>query len=180
MTHVFGIDFNSLYPSAFSSIPHPFNPFTGHVMWMPGSLLKEYNCITKNDFKQLLHLIADPNVMYADKPPYLFIADVKLKCPTERINDLINLPPVFRHHDIVNDEDVIGKYLYDYMTSNKIHTSKRETKLTCLVDTCNEFMQFSSYYLWLLLDLGLVITDIKCVATYTAHNAFNEFVTDHI
>ena len=114
---------------------------------MHGSLIKKYNCITKNDFKQLLHLITDPDIIYADKPPYLFIAEVKLKCSSERINDLINLPTMFRHHDIVNDENVIGKYMYDYMTPNKIHSSKHETKLTCLLDTCNEFMPFSSYYL---------------------------------
>ena len=64
--------------------------------------------------------------------------------------------------------------------ANKIHASKRETKLTCLLDTCDEFMAFSSYYLWFLLDLGLVITDIKTVITYTAHKAFRSFVNDHM
>ena len=120
MAHVFGIDFNSLYPSAFSSIPNPFNQYTGHVMCMSGTLIKKFKCITKADFKQLLHLITESDVMNAYKPSYLFIAEVKLKCSDERVNNLINLPPVFRHHDIVNDEDVISRYMHDYITLKKI------------------------------------------------------------
>jgi hypothetical protein len=36
MTHITGCDFSSLYPSVFSSNTHPFIPYTGHKMYMPG------------------------------------------------------------------------------------------------------------------------------------------------
>ena len=44
MTHVCGTDFNSLYPSSFSSIVNPNIAYTGGRMYMPGRLLsfKEY------------------------------------------------------------------------------------------------------------------------------------------
>jgi hypothetical protein len=38
ITHIIGIDFNSLYPSSYSSLPHPFNPYTDGIMYMPGPL----------------------------------------------------------------------------------------------------------------------------------------------
>jgi hypothetical protein len=38
ITHIVGIDFNSLYWSSFSSLPHPFNPYTDGIMYMPGPL----------------------------------------------------------------------------------------------------------------------------------------------
>jgi hypothetical protein len=40
ITHIIGIDFNSLYPSSYSSLPHPFNPYTDGVMYIPGPLKK--------------------------------------------------------------------------------------------------------------------------------------------
>jgi hypothetical protein len=38
ITHIIGIDFNSLYPSSYSSLPHPFNPYTNGIIYMPGPL----------------------------------------------------------------------------------------------------------------------------------------------
>jgi hypothetical protein len=38
ITHIIGIDFNSLYPSSYSSKYHPFNPYTNGIMYMPGPL----------------------------------------------------------------------------------------------------------------------------------------------
>jgi hypothetical protein len=38
ITHIIGIDFNSLYPSSYSSIPHPFNPYTDGIIYMPDPL----------------------------------------------------------------------------------------------------------------------------------------------
>jgi hypothetical protein len=40
ITHIIRIDFSSLYPSSYSSIPHPFNPYTDGIMYMPGRLKK--------------------------------------------------------------------------------------------------------------------------------------------
>ena len=53
-------------------------------------------------------MIIDPKIMYANELSYLFIADVKLMCTEGQINRLINFPPVFKHHDIVNNENVIA------------------------------------------------------------------------
>jgi hypothetical protein len=38
ITQIIGIDFNSLYPSSYSSLLHPFNPYTDGTMYMPGPL----------------------------------------------------------------------------------------------------------------------------------------------
>jgi hypothetical protein len=38
ITHIIGINFNSLYPSSYSSKPHPFNSYTDGIMYMPGSV----------------------------------------------------------------------------------------------------------------------------------------------
>jgi len=40
VTQCFGIDFNSLYPHAFSSEKHPFIKYTGGRMFMPGYIVK--------------------------------------------------------------------------------------------------------------------------------------------
>jgi hypothetical protein len=44
MTHVCGYDFNSLYPSVMSGIPHDFIKYTGHRIYMPGYELERINC----------------------------------------------------------------------------------------------------------------------------------------
>jgi hypothetical protein len=38
ITHIIRIDFNSLYPSSYSSLPHPFNPYINGIMYIPGPL----------------------------------------------------------------------------------------------------------------------------------------------
>ena len=156
-----GVDDNSLYPSVFSSIPHSFNLYTNHVMWMPGSLIKMHTHETES-FDQLFHLITDPAKMYVNESPYLFMAEMNLICPEQCINALLKFPPVLSHHEKLNVS-------YDCKIVNKIHTSNREIKLTCLLNICGKYMAFSKYYLWLLLDLGLVITELRSVAMYMAH-----------
>ena len=118
--------------------------------------------------------------MNANEPPYLFIAKIKFKYQEERINALLKFPLVFRYHEIVNEEDAIGKFMYDCMVVNKVHAANCETKLICLLDTCGEYMIFSTYYLLLWLKFGFVITDILIVLTYTVHKSFNSFVSDYI
>jgi hypothetical protein len=49
LTHIIGINFNSLYLSSYSSLSHPFNPYTGGIMYMPGPLKK----VIKNEEKAL-------------------------------------------------------------------------------------------------------------------------------
>jgi hypothetical protein len=38
ITHIIGIDFNSLYLSSYSSLHHPFNPYTNGIMYMFGPI----------------------------------------------------------------------------------------------------------------------------------------------
>ena len=65
------------------------------------------------------------------------------------------------------------------MKDNKLKSADKETrKLTMLLDTCGEWMTFSNYYLWWLIDHGLVVDDIRNVSLYEAHNGFNEFVSE--
>lgn len=183
ITHIIGSDFNSLYPSSYSSIKHPFNPYTGGKMWMPGELqeiIEVYKNGVKNEeaFNRCVKIITDKNNMFANEPEYVFIAKVKLKCPKELINDFINFPPIFRKKTISNKPDEIGEYMHNVITQNNLSVSEKEDKLTFLIDTGEEFMPFNSYYLWLLLDLGLELVDIEYVMTYNCHDRFKYFVED--
>ena len=172
VTHVFGIDFNSLYPSAFSSNPHEFNPYHGGVMYMPGRLIERVT-----DKQTCMQIIKSGK--YDVHPKTVFYANVKLECPKDKINDLINFPPVFRNFNIINNESTIGSYMYNYGKANGIASvDKKDTKLTMTLDTMDEYRHFNCYYLWLLLDLGLIIIDVKSVSVYSAHNGFNPFVNE--
>ena len=123
--------------------------------------------------------IITSNSRFANKPNYVFYAEVKLSCPKSKINYFINFPPIFRNINIKNDESTIGSYMYNYMKVNKFNSiDKDERKLTMLLDTHDEYMVFSNYYLWFLLDHGLVIDDVKSVSQYEAHTGFNAFVNE--
>ena len=45
INHCFGLDFNSLYPSAFSSTKHEFCKYTGNKMYMPGVITNYFSSI---------------------------------------------------------------------------------------------------------------------------------------
>jgi hypothetical protein len=47
VTHICGVDFNVLYPSAYSSIPNEMIGYTGNKMLMPGNFT-EYQRQAKN------------------------------------------------------------------------------------------------------------------------------------
>ena len=40
ISHIAGIDFNSLYPSSFCSVKHDFNRYHSGIMYMQGSFIK--------------------------------------------------------------------------------------------------------------------------------------------
>jgi hypothetical protein len=80
VTHITGVDFNALYPSAYSSIPNELIEYTGNKMLMPGNL-KEY--IT--DKQRILNIIS------AKKE--LFVVTLKGGIPEERWNEFINYAP---------------------------------------------------------------------------------------
>ncbi|KAA6353440.1 MAG: hypothetical protein EZS28_051033, partial [Streblomastix strix] len=48
ITHVVGVDFNSLYPSVMSSEPHQFIKYTGGKMYMSGSQTEVKGHIDQN------------------------------------------------------------------------------------------------------------------------------------
>jgi hypothetical protein len=63
------------------------------------------------------------------------------------------------------------------MKKNKLPTDKKERKLTQLLDTHGEFMEFNNYYLWFLIDTcHFVIDEIKEIYVFVANRAFKNFV----
>lgn len=142
MTHIVGVDFNSLYPSSFSSTKHDFNKYHGGIMYMPGSFVRRIT-----DKQKCLNIIYS-KTRFQPEPKFLFKAEVRLSCPKCKLNYFINFPPIFRNISIKNSEETIGTYMYNYLQQNKLATiDKEERKLTILVDTCGEYMTFSNYYL---------------------------------
>ena len=89
ITHYMGVDFNSLYPSAFSSTQHEFIPYTNGQMYMPGRISNTYKC----DSEKVKNLALD----IINKKDTLFIAGVKGHIPKEHLNKFINFLPIFRN-----------------------------------------------------------------------------------
>ena len=98
---------------------------------------------------QALYLSINRNIItsnsrFSNKPNYVFKAEVKLRCPTNKINYFINFPPIFRHITIKNDEQTLGSYMYNYMKKNEFISLDKETDiLTQLIDT-NDIQQLLS------------------------------------
>ena len=55
VTHCFGIDFNSLYPHAFSSEKHPFIRYTSGKMFMPGYIVKHMEDVNLSEALHVLY-----------------------------------------------------------------------------------------------------------------------------
>jgi len=69
--------------------------------------------------------------------------------------------------------------MYNYCKQHNFPTDKKTRRLTQLFDTNNEYMSFSSYYLWFLIDrFGFIIDDIKSIMTFTKTDGFNSFATE--
>jgi hypothetical protein len=188
MTHITGCDFSSLYPSVFSSNPHPFNPYTKHKMYMPGYQLKRYNP-ENSSLKERLDVINNPSRFectdqsIVDKLPY-FVAVIKGHVDNDFINDFINFPPIIKKLEVTTDTNTISKYMYEHMVSNKLSTDKKEKKLTQLLSTHDQFMSFGMYELWFLIDeCHFIIDDIDNLITFTRHDKFgfvNHFFNDRV
>lgn len=164
MTHFCGVDFNSLYPSSFSSVPNPNNPYTNHIMYMPGRVEGVFK-----DKDICRSIINRRNI--------LFLATIKGHIDERYINEFINFAPIFRNIDILTNKEMIGEYMFDHMEKHELPRNKKERKLTQLLSTHGEFMNFTSYYLWFLIDrCHFIVDDIESVITFTAHKAFNNFV----
>jgi len=176
ITHVFGLDFNSLYPSAFSSAQHKFNPYTGGKMYMPGKIVEEYDfsAMTEENKNKMYHKCL--NII--NQKANLFIASIKCHIPEENLSKCIHLAPIFRNLEITTDENTLGPYMYNYLKEHDLTRDKKEVKLTTLFSSHGKFMAFSSYYLWFLIDnFGLIIDDMNYFITFDKHDKFSNFVT---
>ena len=112
MIHFFGVDFNSLYLSVFSSTPHKFITYTDGKMYMPGRLTGVIKVIRDDGVddearKKALSII--------DAKKSLFVAEIKGHIHKEYINDCINFLPILRIINIKTDEQTIGSFMYNYM-----------------------------------------------------------------
>jgi hypothetical protein len=171
MTHVIGLDFNSLYPSSFASLDTPANPYK--KLYMPGRITQTIFTNTPEQKVKALEMVRDKNL------PYLFIVEINAHIDPVYINEFVNMPPIFRKLEITTDRKTIGDCMYDYMKDNGLQTDKKESKLVMLLSTHGKYMSFSTYYLWFLLDYcHLVINDIRSIILFTKHDRFRPFVTE--
>ncbi|KAA6360027.1 MAG: hypothetical protein EZS28_044446, partial [Streblomastix strix] len=88
ITHVVGVDFNSLYPSVMSSEQHKFIRYTNGKMYMCGSQKEVKGHIDQN-----------------------YISTYGAS--NEVVNDFFNFPPILRNYDFTTDERTIGSYMIE-------------------------------------------------------------------
>ncbi|KAA6372176.1 MAG: hypothetical protein EZS28_032297 [Streblomastix strix] len=162
-TRVFALDGNSLYPSLYSSVKNENIPYTDNRMYMAGR--SKFNSEKPYIIKNCI-----------DQRKEIFVAKVKGYFPKFEYNNLLPLPPIFRNIEIENMGEVIGEYMYSQEQKLSLPMTKKDRKLTTLFDTNGQFMVFNNYYLWLLIDLGFVITDYKSVAVFEKNAACEPFV----
>jgi hypothetical protein len=136
-----GVDFNALYPSAYSSILNLMIEYTGNKMLILCNF-KEY--IT--DKQRILGII--------NEKKELFVITLKGGIPEERWNEFINYAQIIRNIEIGNSK-----------------SKKRQKKLTQLMTTMGLFIPFRSYYLWYLTDrFGFVIDDVTEMSVFYAND----------
>jgi hypothetical protein len=161
-------------------------PYSDNRFLMPGgitSLMTSTNDepLTNKQMKRAKDIIYNPNRTTNDVDE-LFIAEVKGYIPEEYVNDYLDFPPIIRAVEIKNSADVIGDYMSNLFNEYNPN-SKKEYKLVNLLNTASpsndklEWMAFSTYYLWLLIDFfHFKITDIRTIITFDASPCFHEFV----
>ncbi|KAA6402982.1 MAG: hypothetical protein EZS28_001487 [Streblomastix strix] len=162
-THVFALDGNSLYPSSYSSVKNENIPQTDHRMYMAGR--SKFYSEKPNIFKNCI-----------DQRKEIVVAKIKGYFPKSEYNNLLVLPSIFRNIEIQNKEEVIGEYMYSQAQKHSLPMTKKDRKLTILLNTNGQFMIFNNYYLWLLIVLGFVITDYKAIAVFEKNAAYEPFL----
>jgi hypothetical protein len=181
MTHITGCDFSSLYPSVFSSNIHPFIPYMGHKMYMPGYQTNRY---TKEDQGQefLNALIDNPHRLECDNQDIIdsipWTVSVLIGHIDENfLNDFINFPPIIKKLELTTTETNIGHYMHQHMKNNNLSLDKTEKKLTQLLTTHERAMSFGMCEIWFLIDkCHFLIDEVQTVITFTKHDKFNKFV----
>ena len=126
MTHVCGTDFNSLYPSSFSSIVNPNIAYTGGRMYMPGRLLSFKEYVPGFNDDEAIRIMLNKNRFTEDAD--LFVAEVIGHIDERYIDEFINFPPIFRNIDITTNEQTIGSFMYEYLKRNNFPVDKKERK----------------------------------------------------
>jgi hypothetical protein len=163
ITHIIGIDFNSLYPSSYSSLPHPFNSYTDGIMYIPGPLKR----VIKNE-EEAMKIIKERKE--------IFSVDVKGHIDPNFLNEVVRFPPIFMNVDIITNKETIGESMCEYMTLNGMKVDKKERKLTQLTDTYNEYRLTNNYLLWFLIDTcHFIIDSIRVMYVYEKHT-----VSEHL
>jgi hypothetical protein len=148
---------------------------------MPGKII-DFIVPTDNELKDKLIARILSEKRFTEQGE-LFIAEIKGHIDEKFLDDYVNFPPIFRNIEIDLAKDNIGSYMFDYMVKNNLlDPSKRiktERKLTMLLNTMDQFMSFSSYYLWFLVDeCHFIIDDIRSIIYFTKHAAFSPFVNE--
>jgi hypothetical protein len=177
ITHNICLDANSLYLTSFSSTYLPWSSYTNGIMYMAGAIQR------KIEDKALAMKIIDGR-------EELFVCVIKGGIPKEYYNtpiwgaasifaNVLKFPLIIRNIDIRTSPEVIGQTMYDFMKENKIPIDKKERKLTQLLNTNGEYMMFSTYYLWFLIDVyHFVVEDVEILCTFSKNKQFNEFATE--
>jgi hypothetical protein len=140
---------------------------------MPSRLI--YYTKNKDD---IMRIINDRN---SDK---LFIVKLKGGIYDENsINKCINFPPIFGNIHVKPTSNVVSEIMSNqYMKVNKpsnLEKVKPEKKLTQLLSTMGEYMVFSTYYLWLLLDdFDFKIDDVEEMAVFHRTTCFETWYNE--
>jgi hypothetical protein len=173
-SHVIGVDFNSLYPSSYSSIKHPSNPYTDNITYMPGPLK-----FHTTDKKKIMEII--------NGKKELFVCSVKGHIPKSKWNTptpgaisetatVVNFPPIIRNIEIMTNEETIGTIIYNYMNENNYPVDQKTRKLTQMLNTNDEFITIDCCYLWGLIDsCYFVVDDVEELFVFEKNRAFNAF-----
>ncbi|KAA6361857.1 MAG: hypothetical protein EZS28_042616, partial [Streblomastix strix] len=174
ITHILDLDFNSLYPSVFSGIFNKNNPYTNHRIYQAGGVTSYFKC-TSNSSKQKARDIIMSDDRFNDKGQ-LFCVRIKGHIDEKHINSHINLAPIWRKLTYNNSIEQIGVFMYNKMKSQRLTVDKPTTKLTSLLSTHNQFMCFTNYILWFLIDYcNFIIDDIDSIALFDKHLGFESF-----
>lgn len=123
MTHFCGIDFNSLYPLAFSSQQHDSIKYTDGKMIMHVRL-EGFPQMGEGDdgVKQLKR----PHAIIGSRDT-LFIGEITRRIPKWRLNNCINFLRMSLNRRISCTEEDIGEFTYDYCIRN-IHPTDIEER----------------------------------------------------
>jgi hypothetical protein len=119
--------------------------YTDNVMHMPGRFKRRINITCEESVDSQVEKTEEMESIVNERKE-LFFVSIKAHFSKEKYNNLINFPPIIRQY-----------FISDYQENKKMTVRK----LTQLLSTMGEFMTLYSYYLWFLIDIGLIIDEYK-------------------